>query len=52
MILCSLSVNRGIWQWGIQPAAGFGPWDGYALCLCTAMVLAPDNGKTFIYFTF
>ncbi len=25
---------------------------GYALCLCTAMVLAPPLGKTFIYFDF
>jgi hypothetical protein len=25
---------------------------GYAVCLTAAMVLAPDSGKTFIYFTF
>jgi hypothetical protein len=25
---------------------------GYALCLCAALVLAPDSGTTFIYFQF
>jgi alginate O-acetyltransferase complex protein AlgI len=25
---------------------------GYAVCLCAAMLLAPDTGTTFIYFQF
>ena len=34
----------------MQPAPVLGL--GYAVCACVAMVLAPDNGTTFIYFTF
>jgi D-alanyl-lipoteichoic acid acyltransferase DltB (MBOAT superfamily) len=49
---CHLLVAGGYWQrlWRRSPAAVLG--FGYAVCLTVAMVLAPDAGKTFIYFTF
>ncbi|QEL13299.1 MBOAT family O-acyltransferase [Limnoglobus roseus] len=52
VLLCHLLVARGLWQkfWERAPAAVLGV--GYAVCLTVAMVLAPDGGKTFIYFTF
>jgi hypothetical protein len=49
---CHLWVSRGWWQ---RLHAALPPWllgFGYAVCLCVAMLLAPDNGTTFIYFTF
>ena len=49
---CHLLVSRGWWQKihaaTPAPLLGF----GYAVCLCVAMLLAPDSGTTFIYFTF
>jgi hypothetical protein len=38
------------WAWARTPpaAAGF----GYAVALIAAMVLAPQQGQSFIYFTF
>jgi alginate O-acetyltransferase complex protein AlgI len=52
VIGCHVLVRFGLWQ-RIQtrlPAPLLGT--GYALCLCTAMLLAPDTGTTFIYFQF
>ena len=50
--VCHVLVARGLWQRLYTrlpaPVLGF----GYAVCLCAALVLAPDNGTTFIYFTF
>ena len=49
---CHLLVASGWWQKIADrvpaPVLGF----GYAVCLTAAMVLAPDGGRTFIYFTF
>jgi D-alanyl-lipoteichoic acid acyltransferase DltB (MBOAT superfamily) len=49
---CHLLVAKGLWQWAwarTPPAAvGF----GYAVALTAAMVLAPETGQSFIYFTF
>ena len=52
VIGCHLLVAGGYWQrlWRRSPAAVLG--FGYAVCLTAAMVLAPDAGKTFIYFVF
>lgn len=52
VLACHVLVARGIWQWVWDrlpsPAVGF----GYAVCLTAAMVLAPEQGQSFIYFTF
>ncbi len=52
VLLCHVLVARGIWQWlwaRTPPvAAGF----GYSVVLTAAMVLAPEQGQSFIYFTF
>jgi alginate O-acetyltransferase complex protein AlgI len=52
VLACHLVVAKGVWQWvwdRTPPvAAGF----GYATCLTAAMVLAPEQGQSFIYFTF
>ncbi|MDB5313871.1 MAG: putative rane protein involved in D-alanine export [Gemmataceae bacterium] len=52
VLICHLVVSRGLWQRAYAripgPVLGF----GYAVCLCAAMVLAPDSGSSFIYFTF
>ena len=49
---CHLLVRFGAWDWLRErlpsPVLGF----GYAVCLCAAMLLAPDQGTTFIYFQF
>lgn len=52
MLVCHLIVARGVWQkiWNRAPASVLGL--GYAVCLILALVLAPDGGKSFIYFTF
>lgn len=52
VLICHLLVKSGIWQriYDRLPAPVLGT--GYAVCLCAAMVLAPDNGTTFIYFQF
>jgi D-alanyl-lipoteichoic acid acyltransferase DltB (MBOAT superfamily) len=52
VLACHLLVAGGYWQriWQRSPAAVMG--FGYALCLTAAMVLAPDSGKSFIYFVF
>jgi alginate O-acetyltransferase complex protein AlgI len=52
MMLCHIIASRGIWKrWAPRlpaPVLGF----GYAMCLTIALLLAPDSGKTFIYFQF
>ncbi len=52
VIICHLLVRSGAWQWIYArfPAPILGI--GYALCLCVAMLLAPDSGTNFIYFQF
>jgi alginate O-acetyltransferase complex protein AlgI len=49
---CHLLVRSGVWPWLYErlPAPVLGM--GYAVCLCAAMLLAPDTGTTFIYFQF
>lgn len=50
--LCHLLVRYGLWQRAHArlPAPVLGV--GYAVCVCVAMVLAPDGGNGFIYFQF
>jgi alginate O-acetyltransferase complex protein AlgI len=52
VLACHLLVAKGVWQWvwaRTPPAAvGF----GYAVALTAALVLAPEQGQSFIYFTF
>ena len=52
VVLCHIFVARGWWQKFYErlpaPVLGF----GYAICLCVALVLAPDGGESFIYFVF
>jgi len=45
-------VVSGIWSriYERLPAAILG--GGYAICACLAMLLAPGQGSTFIYFQF
>ena len=52
VLLCHLLVRSGVWQriYPRLPAPVLGT--GYAVCLCIAMLLAPDSGTTFIYFQF
>jgi D-alanyl-lipoteichoic acid acyltransferase DltB (MBOAT superfamily) len=52
LFFCHLLVRSGAWAklYPKLPAPVLGM--GYAVCLCTAMLLAPDAGTTFIYFTF
>jgi alginate O-acetyltransferase complex protein AlgI len=52
VLLCHLFVRSGAWArvYPRLPAPLLGM--GYAVCLCTAMLLAPDAGTTFIYFQF
>jgi D-alanyl-lipoteichoic acid acyltransferase DltB (MBOAT superfamily) len=52
LFACQWLVRSGAWAAIYQrlPAPVLGA--GYAVCLCTALVLAPDNGTTFIYFQF
>ncbi len=52
VLLCHLLVRTGAWSriYPRLPAPLLGM--GYAVCLCTAMLLAPDAGTTFIYFQF
>src|SRR5206468_3472627 len=52
VLVCHLLVSRGVWQWVYArlPAPVLGV--GYAVCVCAAMVLAPDSGSGFIYFQF
>jgi D-alanyl-lipoteichoic acid acyltransferase DltB (MBOAT superfamily) len=49
---CHLLVRSGAWDrvYRTLPAPVLGV--GYAVCLCLAMLLAPDAGTTFIYFQF
>lgn len=49
---CQWLVRSGLWEkiYRRLPAPILGT--GYAVCLCAALVLAPDSGSTFIYFTF
>jgi alginate O-acetyltransferase complex protein AlgI len=52
VLFCHLLVRLGAWQriYPRIPAPVLGM--GYAVCLCTAMLLAPDAGTTFIYSQF
>jgi D-alanyl-lipoteichoic acid acyltransferase DltB (MBOAT superfamily) len=52
LFACQWLVRSGAWAaiYIRLPAPVLGV--GYALCLCGALVLAPDNGTTFIYFQF
>ncbi len=52
LLVCHLIVSRGLWQrvYNRLPAPVLGV--GYAVCVCLAMVLAPDSGGGFIYFDF
>jgi alginate O-acetyltransferase complex protein AlgI len=52
VLVCHLLVTTGIWQriWNRLPPVIIGY--GYALTLTVAMLLAPEQGQTFIYFTF
>jgi alginate O-acetyltransferase complex protein AlgI len=52
VLACHLLVSSGVWRrvHARLPAPVLGV--GYAVCVCTAMVLAPDSGSGFIYFDF
>ena len=52
LLMCHMLVRYGLWQRLYQrlPAPVLGM--GYAVCVCSAMVLAPDAGAGFIYFNF
>ncbi len=52
LFACQWLVRSGVWAkiYSRLPAPVLGT--GYAVCLCAALVLAPDNGTTFIYFQF
>ncbi len=52
VLVCHLLVRSGAWEriYRSLPAPILGV--GYAVCLCVAMLLAPDAGTTFIYFQF
>jgi hypothetical protein len=52
VLMCHMLVRSGAWQWAYRrlPAPVLGV--GYAVCVCTAMLLAPDSGSSFIYFNF
>jgi len=52
LLICHLIVSRGLWAkaYARLPAPILGV--GYAACVCTAMLLAPDSGGSFIYFDF
>jgi D-alanyl-lipoteichoic acid acyltransferase DltB (MBOAT superfamily) len=52
LFACQWLVRSGAWSaiYRRLPAPVLGT--GYAVCLCAALVLAPDNGTTFIYFQF
>jgi D-alanyl-lipoteichoic acid acyltransferase DltB (MBOAT superfamily) len=52
LFACQTLVRLGVWEkiYRRLPAPVLGT--GYAMCLCAALILAPDNGTTFIYFQF
>jgi hypothetical protein len=52
LFACQGLVRSGAWAaiYRRLPAPVLGT--GYAMCLCAALVLAPDTGTTFIYFQF
>lgn len=52
LFACQWLVRSGVWAkiYPRVPAPVLGV--GYAVCLCAALVLAPDSGTTFIYFQF
>ena len=52
LVVCHLVAARGLWKrWSpVMPAPMLGA--GYAVVLTLALVLAPDEGKAFIYFQF
>ncbi len=52
VLLCHLLVRFGLWQrWSERlPSPVLGA--GYAVCACAAMLLAPAQGTSFIYFQF
>jgi D-alanyl-lipoteichoic acid acyltransferase DltB (MBOAT superfamily) len=52
LFACQWLVRSGVWAAIYQrlPAPVLGA--GYGVCLCAALVLAPDGGPAFIYFQF
>jgi alginate O-acetyltransferase complex protein AlgI len=52
LFACQWLVRSGAWGWLYPrlPSPVLGA--GYAVCLCAALLLAPDSGTTFIYFQF
>jgi len=52
LLLCQVLVARGWWQKAWDAASPVALGVGLAVCLTAAMVLAPQSGRTFIYFTF
>jgi hypothetical protein len=52
LFACQWLVRSGAWAaiYRRLPPPVLGA--GYAVCLCVALVLAPDGGTTFIYFQF
>lgn len=52
VLVCHLLVTTGVWSriYERLPAGVLGA--GYAVCACLAMLLAPGQGSTFIYFQF
>ena len=52
VLICHVLVASGLWAriWSRLPAAAVG--SGYALLLIVALLLAPEQGQGFIYFTF
>jgi alginate O-acetyltransferase complex protein AlgI len=52
LLLCHVLWAKGWWQWLWARANPVALGAALAVCLTTAMLLAPQGGKTFIYFTF
>jgi alginate O-acetyltransferase complex protein AlgI len=52
LLVCHVAVASGLWQrvWSKLPPAAVG-WS-YAVLVIAAMLLAPEQGQGFIYFTF
>ncbi|MGL4420250.1 MAG: MBOAT family O-acyltransferase [Gemmataceae bacterium] len=49
---CHCILSLGWWQIAARRAPAVAMGLGYAICLSAAMILAPDSGRSFIYFTF
>jgi len=52
LLLCQVLVARGWWRKAWDAASPVTLGVGLAICLTAAMVLAPQSGRVFIYFTF